>query len=160
MILVAIFMILYYRLPGVLSVVALLIYATIALAIFKLIPVTLTLAGFAGFVLSVGMAVDANVLIFERMKEELRAGRDLTKAVEEGFHRAWSSIRDSNISSLITCAILFWFGSSIIKGFAVTLAIGIIVSMFSAVTISRQLLRLVAKWRISKIIWLYGVNKK
>jgi len=160
MILVAIFMILYYRLPGVLSVVALLIYATVALAIFKLIPVTLTLAGFAGFVLSVGMAVDANVLIFERMKEELRAGRDLTKAVEEGFHRAWSSIRDSNISSLITCAILFWFGSSIIKGFAVTLAIGIIVSMFSAVTISRQLLRLVVKWRVSKAIWLYGVNKK
>jgi len=94
------------------------------------------------------------------MKEELRAGRDLTKAVEEGFHRAWSSIRDSNISSLITCAILFWFGSSIIKGFAVTLAIGIIVSMFSAVTISRQLLRLVVKWRVSKAIWLYGVNKK
>lgn len=162
MILVAVFMILYYRLPGVLSVLALIIYAAIALAVFKLVSVTLTLAGFAGFILSVGMAVDANVLIFERMKEELRAGRDLSKAVEEGFHRAWSSIRDSNVSSLITCGILFWFGSSIIKGFAVTLAVGIVVSMFSAITVSRQFLRLVAKWRISKSIWLYGVgvNKK
>jgi len=159
-ILVAIFMILYYRLPGVLSVVALLIYTVLVLAVFKLISVTLTLAGIAGFILSVGMAVDANVLIFERLKEELRAGRDFVSAVEEGFRRAWSSIRDSNISSLITCAILFWFGSSIIKGFALTLAIGIILSMFSAITVTRQYLRLIAKWKISKVGWLYGVNKK
>ncbi|MEK7653399.1 MAG: protein translocase subunit SecD [Patescibacteria group bacterium] len=156
---VALFMILYYRLPGVLAVVALLIYTTVALALFKLVPVTLTLAGIAGFILSIGMAVDANVLIFERLKEELRAGRDSNLAVVEGFRRAWSSIRDSNISSLITCAILFWFGSSIIKGFALTLAIGILISMFSAITITRQFLKLVVKWRVSKIRWLYGVKK-
>lgn len=160
LILVAIFMTIYYRLPGVLSVLALLIYTVIVLALFKLIPVTLTLAGIAGFILSIGMAVDANVLIFERLKEELRDGRDLVTAVEQGFKRAWSSIRDSNISSLITCAILFWFGSSTIKGFALTLAIGIIVSMFSAITITRQILRLIAKWKISKVAWLYGVKSK
>jgi len=160
LILVAIFMILYYRLPGLLAVKALLIYTVIILALFKLIPVTLTLAGIAGFILSIGMAVDANVLIFERLKEELRAGRDLTTAVEQGFRRAWSSIRDSNISSLITCAILFWFGSSIIKGFALTLAIGTLVSMFSAITITRQVLRLIAKWKISHGDWLYGVKIK
>lgn len=159
-VLVALFMILYYRLPGLLAVAALCVYTVVALAIFKLVPITLTLAGIAGFILSVGMAVDANVLIFERMKEELRAGRDMSKAVTEGFHRAWSSIRDSNVSSLITCVILFWFGSSIIKGFAVTLAIGILVSMFSAITISRQFLLLVAKWRVSNAHWLYGVKKK
>jgi protein-export membrane protein SecD len=160
LILVAIFMILYYRLSGVLSVISLLVYTVVLLALFKLIPVTLTLAGIAGFILSVGMAIDANVLIFERLKEELRNGRNLSTAVEQGFIRAWSSIRDSNISSLITCAILFWFGSSIIKGFAVTLAIGIIVSMFSAITITRQFLRLTAKWKISKTSWLYGVKNK
>jgi len=156
LLLVAIFMILYYRLPGVISVIALIIYTIIILALFKLIPVTLTLAGIAGFILSIGMAVDANVLIFERLKEELRDGRDLLTAVEQGFKRAWSSIRDSNISTLITCVILFWFGSSIIKGFALTLVIGTIVSMFSAITITRQLLRLIAKWKISKYHWLYG----
>ena len=156
---VAIFMILYYRLPGVLAVISLLIYTTIALFVFKMIPVTMTLAGIAGFILSIGMAVDANVLIFERLKEELRGGRELESAIREGFKRAWSSIRDSNISSLITCAILFWFGSSIIRGFAFTLAIGIIVSMFSAITITRQLLLLVAKWRVSKVRWLYRVKK-
>lgn len=160
LILVALFMILYYRLPGALSIIALLIYTVIALALFKLIPVTLTLAGIAGFILSIGMAVDANVLIFERLKEELRAGRDLTTAVEQGFKRAWSSVRDSNVSSLITCAILFWFGSSIVKGFALTLAIGVIISMFSAITITRQLLRLIAKWEITKSPWLYGVKNK
>lgn len=159
LILVAIFMILYYRLPGVISVVALLIYTVITLFIFKMIPVTMTLAGIAGFILSIGMAVDANVLIFERLKEELKGGRELGSAIDEGFKRAWSSIRDSNISSLITCAILFWFGSSIIRGFAFTLAIGILVSMFSAIIITRQLLILVAKWRISKVRWLYRVKK-
>lgn len=160
LILVAIFMILYYRLPGLVAVLALLIYAVIVLALFKLVPVTLTLAGIAGFILSIGMAVDANVLIFERLKEELRAGRDLMTAVDQGFKRAWSSVRDSNVSSLITCSILFWFGSSIVKGFALTLAIGIIISMFSAITITRQFLRLIAKWPISRKIWLYGVKIK
>lgn len=160
LLIVALFMILYYRLPGALSVIALLIYTAIALALFKLVPVTLTLAGIAGFILSIGMAVDANILIFERLKEELRAGRDISLAVTEGFRRAWSSIRDSNISSLITCAILFWFGSSIIKGFALTLALGILVSMFSAITITRQFLKLIVKWRMSEARWLYGVRRK
>jgi protein-export membrane protein SecD len=160
LILIGLFMILVYRVPGILSVISLLIYVVIVLALFKLIPITLTLAGIAGFILSVGMAVDANVLIFERVKEELRDGRDLVASVDQGFKRAWSSIRDSNISSLITCAILFWFGSSIIKGFAFTLGIGIVVSMFSAITITRQLLRLIAKWKISKVDWLYGVKTK
>ncbi|MBI5765905.1 protein translocase subunit SecD [Candidatus Falkowbacteria bacterium] len=160
LLLVVIFMILYYRLPGVLSVIALFIYTTIALALFKFFHITLTLAGIAGFILSVGMAVDANILIFERLKEELRAGKDLAAGVKEGFHRAWFSIRDSNVSSLITCVILYWFGSSIIKGFALTLAIGILVSMFSAITITRQFLRLVSGWRPLQHRWLYGVRKK
>ena len=141
---VAVFMIAYYRLPGILAVLALLMYATITFALFKLIPVTLTLPGIAGFVLSVGVAVDANILIFERMKEELRAGRKLITAVEEGFRRAWASIRDSNISTLITCIILFWFGSqfgaSVVKGFALTLALGVMVSLFTAVLVTRTLL--------------------
>jgi protein-export membrane protein SecD len=159
LLLVALFMILYYRLPGVVSVVALIIYTTIALALFKLIPVTMTLAGIAGFILSIGMAVDANVLIFARLKEEMKNGRDLGVAVDEGFHRAWSSIRDSNISSLITCAILYWFGSSIIKGFAFTLALGIIISMFSAITITRQFLKLIVKWKWCHNKWLYAVKE-
>ncbi|MEI6627396.1 MAG: protein translocase subunit SecD, partial [bacterium] len=124
--LVALFMILYYRLPGLLSVLALGVYVTVVLTIFKMVPVTLTLSGIAGFVLSIGIAVDANVLIFERIKEELRAGKDLTTAILDGFKRAWTSIRDSNFSSLITSVILFWFGSGIIRGFALTLTIGII----------------------------------
>jgi len=130
------------------------------MAIFRIVPIVLTLPGIAGFILSIGMAVDSNILIFERIKEELRAGKSLKASAEEGFLRAWSSIRDSNISSLITCAILFWFGSSIIKGFALTLAIGIMVSMFSAITITRQFLRLIAKWKISRVRWLYGVKSE
>lgn len=141
---VAIFMIAYYRLPGILAVLALVMYAFITFALFKLVPVTLTLPGIAGFVLSVGVAVDANILIFERMKEELRSGRRLVLSVEEGFRRAWPSIRDSNISTLITCAILFWFGSqfgaSVVKGFALTLALGVFVSLFTAVSVTRTLL--------------------
>jgi preprotein translocase subunit SecD len=144
---VAVFMILYYRLPGVLAVLALLLYATITFALFKIIPVTLTLPGIAGFILSVGVAVDANILIFERMKEELRSGKKLTSAVDEGFRRAWTSIRDSNISTLITCGILYWFGSqfgaSIVKGFAFTLALGIGVSLFTAIIVTRTLLHVV-----------------
>ncbi|MBI4426465.1 MAG: protein translocase subunit SecD [Candidatus Kerfeldbacteria bacterium] len=139
---VMLFMIGFYRVPGLLASIALIAYAVMVLAIFKLWPVTLTLAGVAGFILSIGMAVDANILIFERFREELRAGRPLQSALGEGFRRAWLSIRDSNVSSLITAFILAWFGTSIIKGFAITLAIGIIVSMFSAITISRTFLRL------------------
>jgi protein-export membrane protein SecD len=160
LLIVALFMILYYRLPGLLSVVALLVYTSISLALFKLFHITLTLAGITGFILSIGMAVDANILIFERLKEELRGGKDLMKGIQEGFNRAWTSIRDSNASSLITCAILFWFGSSIIKGFAVTLALGIVVSLFSAIIISRQLLLLVGKWKFLSNPWLYGVKSK
>jgi preprotein translocase subunit SecD len=141
---VALFMILYYRLPGVLAVVALSFYAVITFALFKLIPITLTLPGLAGFILSVGVAVDANILIFERMKEELRNGRRLRSAVDEGFRRAWPSIRDSNISTLITCGILYWFGAafgaSIVKGFALTLALGVFVSLFTAILVTRTLL--------------------
>lgn len=145
---VAIFMIVYYRLAGLVANLALASYAVIVFAIFKnpFQPVTLTLAGGAGFILSVGMAVDANILIFERTKEELRIGKSMRSALEAGFDRAWSSIRDSNISTLITCAILIYFGAtlgaSIIQGFAVTLAIGVLVSMFTAIIVSRTLLRI------------------
>lgn len=142
---VALFMLFYYRLPGLLADFALLLYSLFVLAVFKLIPVTLTLAGIAGFILSVGMAVDANILIFERMKEELRKGLSKKEAIEIGFIRAWSSIRDSNVSSLITAAILFWFGTGSVKGFAVALAIGIVVSMFTAITVTRNLLRIAYK---------------
>jgi len=144
---VVIFMIAYYRLPGLVATAALGVYALLVLAIFKLWPVTLTLAGVAGFILSVGMAVDANILIFERFREELRSGRAMQSALDEGFRRAWLSIRDSNISSLITALILAWFGSSIIKGFAITLSIGILVSMFTAITVTRTFMRLVnGRW--------------
>lgn len=140
---VGIFMIFNYGLLGVVADVALIIYALIVFAVFKLMPVTLTLAGIAGFILSIGMAVDANILIFERMKEEMRWGRDKVTALSLGFDRAFPSIRDSNMSSLITCAILYYFGTGIVRGFAVTLAIGIIVSLFSAITVTRTLLRLI-----------------
>ena len=144
---VMLFMILYYRLPGVLASLALIVYTSAVLMIFKLWPVTLTLSGIAAFVLSVGMAVDANVLVFERLKEELRGGRSLVTAVETGFNRAWTSIRDSNVSTLITCGILWWFGdqfgASLVKGFALTLAIGVLLSMFSAIIVTRTFLRLV-----------------
>jgi preprotein translocase subunit SecD len=147
---VILFMILYYRIPGLLASGALLIYVLLSLTIFRLMPVTLTLAGIAGFVLSIGMAVDANILIFERMKEELRAGRRMTPAMRTGFERAWPSIRDSNLSTLITCAILFWFGSqfgaSIVKGFAVTLAVGVFASVFTAITVTRTFLEAANKY--------------
>ncbi|MBP9802123.1 protein translocase subunit SecD [Patescibacteria group bacterium] len=156
----ALFMLIFYRLPGLVSVLALGVYSAITLAIFAMIPVTMTLAGVAGFILSVGMAVDANILIFERTKEELRAGRSLVSAVENGFARAWSSIRDSNLSSIITCLILAWFGTSIVKGFAITLAIGILVSMFSAITVTRTLLHLTVNKKFEEKLWLFGLNKK
>lgn len=142
---VVLFMLGRYYLNGLIAILALFIYIVLVLSIFKAIPVTLTLAGIAGFILSIGMAVDANILIFERMKEELKNGRGLSGAIDEGFKRAWPSIRDSNISSLITCVILFWLGTSIVKGFALTLAIGIIVSIFSAVTATRIFLKLFTK---------------
>ncbi len=139
---VIIFMIFYYRWLGVVASVALIFYSLLVFAIFKFIPITLTLAGIAGFVLSIGMAVDANILIFERIKEEKNRGRDTKVAINLGFARAWSSIRDSNVSTLITAFILFYFGSSIVKGFALTLAIGVLVSMFSAISFSRKLLKI------------------
>ncbi len=136
----AAFMILWYRLPGVVAVCALLLYILIMLAFFKLIPVVLTAAGIAGFILSVGLAVDANVLIAERLKEELAAGKKTDQAIREGFSRAWLAIRDSNITHIIAAVVLFWFGTSLIKGFALVLGLGVIVSMFSAITISRTFL--------------------
>lgn len=139
---VALFMILYYRLPGLFAVLALAIYVTMSLMIFKLTGVTLTLAGITGFILSVGMAVDANILVFERLKEELHTQKPLAKALDEAFKRAWNAIRDSNVSTLITVIILGYFGSSLIRGFAVTLGIGIFLSMFTALTVTRTFLRL------------------
>ncbi len=154
--LVFLFMTLYYRVPGLVASVALLIYAALVLAIFKLMPVTLTLSGVAATILSVGMAVDANVLIFERMKDELRSGRTLISAINIGFNRAWPAIRDSNVSTLITCAILYYFsnqlGTTIVQGFAATLAIGVMVSMFSAIVVSRTILRVIATTRLSRLL--------
>jgi len=140
---VALFMIANYGLKGLLADIALTVYVLVFMAIIKLVPITLTLAGIAGFILSIGMAVDANILIFERMKEELRKKRPLAVAMELGFSRAWNSIRDSNMSSLITASILFWFGSGAVRGFALTLAVGIGVSLFSAIFVTKTLLRLV-----------------
>ena len=200
MLLIALFMISYYRFPGFLAVCALLIYALVSFAIFKigisftavllvglffflgltvnswfgalalasyiglmflkgLSPVTLTLAGIAGFILSIGMAVDANILIFERIKEEIRSGKDIAKAVDDGFARAWLSIRDSNVSSLITTAILYVFGTPSIKGFAVTLGIGILISMFTAITVTRTFLKLFLGNSILSHPWLFGVSR-
>ncbi len=159
------FMAAYYRVPGLVAAVALIIYGAIVLAVFKLIPVTLTLSGVAAAILSVGMAVDANILIFERMKDELRAGRTLLTSINIGFNRAWPAIRDGNVSTLITCAILFWFadtlGASVVQGFAATLAIGVLISMFSAIVVSRTLLRLLATTGISdRASWFTPVGKR
>ena len=157
--LVFLFMLIYYRLPGVVADLALIYYALVVLAIFRLIPVTLTLAGIAGFVLSVGMAVDANILIFERTKEELRLGKTLTAAVEAGFARAWNSILDSNVSSLITAGILYAFGSPTIKGFALVLIIGVLTSMFTAITVTRTMLRGIVHREIARRAGLWGVGE-
>jgi protein-export membrane protein SecD len=134
------FMVMWYRVPGLVAVVALLFYVITMLALFQFIPVVLTAAGLAGFVLSLGMAVDANVLVFERMKEEYRAGKDSRTAARDGFTRAWSAIRDGNITSILSALILFWFGTSIVKGFALVFGIGVIVSMLTALTVTRTLL--------------------
>ena len=160
LLLVALFMILYYRLPGLLSVFSLLVYGSVLLALFKLIPVTLSLAGLAGLILSIGMAVDANVLIFERLREELAEGRRLSQAVSNAFARAWPSIRDGNASTLITTAILMWFSTSIVKGFAVTLFFGVLISMFSAVVVTKTFVLLLAGDWLEKRPWLIGVPKK
>ena len=157
-VLVLLFMVAYYRLPGLVASLALFLYAALVLAIFKLVPVTLTLAGIAGFILSVGMAVDANILIFERTKEELRSRLTIGAAVEAGFRRAWNSIRDSNVATLITCAVLWQFGSGVVRGFALTLAIGVLVSMFSAITASRTFMRLVVRLKRGQDPRWYGVD--
>lgn len=200
LIMIALFMIFYYRFPGFLATIALIIYSIVAFAVFKvgisftavllvglffflgltvsawfgalallsyilliflnaLSPVTLTLAGIAGFILSIGMAVDANILIFERLKEEIRAGKEIHKAVEDGFARAWLSIRDSNMSSLITTVILYMFGTPSIKGFAVTLGVGILISMFTAITVTKTFLKLFVGSNILTHPWLFGVSK-
>ncbi len=158
---VALFMLFWYRLPGLLAAIALLLYIVVVLALFKLIPVTLTAAGIAAFILSVGMAVDANVLIFERMKEELRGGKNSADAIRDGFARAWPSIRDSNISSMITAVILFWFGTSLIKGFALVFGLGVLVSMLTAISVSRTFLfalSIDAKSGLSRFFFGSGVK--
>lgn len=160
--LVALFLILWYRLPGLVAVVSLCIFITIILALFKLIPVTLTAAGIAGFIISMGVAVDANVLIFERIKEELRSGKTINDAVSAGFSRAWFSIRDSNTSNIITAIILFWFGTSLIKGFALTLGMGVLVSMFSAITVTKIFLgtlSFIKEGKVSRFLFSSGISK-
>lgn len=159
---VALFMLVWYRLPGALAILSLALYAGISFSLFKTLPVTLTLAGIAGFILSLGIAVDANVLVFERLKEELAGGKSFRAAIEEAFRRAWPSIRDGNATTLISCAVLYWFSSSVIKGFALTLAIGIIVSLFTAIIVTRTLLRAVALTGApSRFGWLFlGRNAK
>lgn len=160
---VCLFMILFYRIPGVISVIALLIYAALTFALFRVIPVTLTLAGIAGFILSIGMAVDASVLIFARLKEELRVGQPVAKAVDSGFDQAWPSIRDSEVTTMITCVILYWFGqftgATMITGFALTLFIGVAVSMFTAIYVSRTLLKVTIGSRWAPGYWWLGLDR-
>ncbi len=161
--LVMLFMVAYYRLPGLIASLALIFYGALVIALFKIIPVTLTLAGIGGFVLSIGMAVDANVLIFERMKEEMQKGRTLGAATEAGFNRAWTAIRDSNFTTFIVTAILYWVGSGIVagapvKGFAFTLFIGVAVSMFTAIVVTRTLLRLFVGTRLAQRTSLFSSN--
>ena len=159
---VTLFLILWYRLPGLIATISLCIFIAIILALFKLLPVTLTAAGIAGFIISIGIAVDANVLIFERVKEELRSGQSIADAVKLGFSRAWFSIRDSNISSFITAIILFWFGTSLIKGFALTLGMGVIVSMFSAITVTRIFLGtlgFIREGQVARFLFSSGISK-
>lgn len=152
---VGLFMIFFYRLPGLISVVALLIYIAVVLAIYKLLPVTLTLAGIAGFVLSLGIAVDANVLIFARMREELKAGKSLAQSVHEGFHRAWLSIRDGHVTTLLGAVVLYIFTTSVVKGFALTLGIGVLISLFTATVITRSILEIFIGPRSEQRRWLF-----
>jgi preprotein translocase subunit SecD len=157
--LVLLFMIAYYRLPGVLAAIALVFYTLVVYAVFRVIHVTLTLAGVAAFILSIGMAVDANILIFERMKEEIRAGKTLGPAIEAGFNRAWSSILDSNVASLLVAGWLYWQGTTVVRGFALVLIVGVLVSMFSAVTVTRTMLRRVVRTGWGRNIELYHVER-
>ena len=159
LVLVLFFMVAYYRLPGVLAALALIFYTLVVYAIFRTIHVTLTLAGVAAFILSIGMAVDANILIFERMKEEIRAGKTLGPAIEAGFNRAWSSILDSNVSSLLVAGWLYWQGTTVVRGFALVLIIGVLVSMFSAVVVTRTLLRYVTRRSWGRRLELYHVER-
>jgi len=160
-VLLLVFMLLYYRLPGLVACLSLAVYGAVLLAIFKLVPVTITLPGLAGFIVSLGMAVDANVLIFERMKEELRGGRSLGAAAETGFNRAWTAIRDSNITTFIACLILFWLGGTLgalmVRGFALTLFIGVALSMFTAIVVTRTFLRLIIGSQVVTNLAAYGV---
>ena len=161
LVVLSLFLIFWYRLPGLVSVVALSFYIILSLVIFKLIPVTLSAAGLAGFILSIGMAVDANVLIFERMKEELKKNKSISEALHEGFSRAWLSIRDSNISSIITAIVLFWLGTSAVKGFALTLGIGVIVRMFTPITVSRTFLFVIVpttETRVKRFLFSNGFH--
>lgn len=154
--LVLIFMILFYRIPGIISVFALAFYVAVVLAIFKIIPVTMTLSGIAGFILSIGMAVDANVLIFERLKEEFRTDKPSQVSVDEAFKRAWSSIRDGNVTTLLVCFVLYTFTSSLVKGFALTLGIGILVSMITAIVVTRTILKLLVSTSLSRALpWFF-----
>jgi len=158
---VMLFMVLWYRLPGIVASVALAVYIVAILLLFQWIPVTLTAAGIAAFILSIGMAVDANILIFERTREELQGGKNASEAIQEGFHRAWPSIRDSNISSMITAVILFWFGTSLIKGFALVFGLGVLVSMLTAITVSRTFLLALgveAKSSITRFLFGSGIR--
>ena len=157
--LVLLFMVLYYRLPGVLAAIALVFYTLVVYAIFRTIHVTLTLAGVAAFILSIGMAVDANILIFERMKEEIRAGKTLGPAIEAGFNRAWSSILDSNVASLLVAGWLYWQGTTVVRVFALVLIVGVLVSMFSAVTVTRTMLRYVTRTSWGRRLELYHVER-
>jgi protein-export membrane protein SecD len=162
MIAIATLLILWYRLPGLLATLTLGIYAVVMLALFKLIPVTLTSAGIAGFIISLGMAVDANILIFERMKEEMHSGKSIIESIEHGFDRAWNSIRDGNTSSIISAIILFWFGTTLIQGFALTFGLGVIVSMLAAVIVSRTFLYAIAgigNGRIKRFLFSSGISK-
>jgi len=159
---VALFLILWYRLPGLIAIFALFIYVSIMLALFKLIPVTLTAASIAGFIISIGIAVDANVLIFERLKEELKSGKNIKESMQNGFSRAWFSIRDSNTSTLITALILFWFGTSLIQGFALVLGMGVLASMLSAIIISRIFLfalNVRSESKVAKFLFSSGLSK-
>jgi protein-export SecD/SecF family membrane protein len=152
---VAIFLILFYRLLGILAVLTLGIYVVLLLSLFKLIPITLTLAGIAGFIFSIGIAVDANILIFSRMREEIKAGKSIKTSIEEGIRRAWPSIRDGNLTTLMVTLVLFFFGVSFVKGFALTLFLGILVSMFSAIVITKIFLRFFGETKLAELKWLW-----
>ncbi|MEZ4103582.1 MAG: protein translocase subunit SecD [Candidatus Paceibacterota bacterium] len=159
--LLSLLLLVWYRLPGLVAVIALIIYSLLMFSVFKIIPVTLTAAGIAGFILSLGMAVDANILIFERMKEEMRTGKTIVEAIQTGFERAWSSIRDSNLSSIITAIILFWFGTTLIQGFALTFGLGVLVSMISAIVVSKVLLFSVSSKnsKVARFLFSNGFTK-